>query len=215
MNNTKTRRIDWRKEATRRTLIETAERLFGTQGIDSTSLRQIGEAIGSSNANVVGYHFGTKEDLIMAIIRYREPWLNQRRGQFYKELSQNPSHSKLEHLLYSLWYPLFEQVDEDGMHSFAGFLAELIRTDRGKLRRLINTEYPETDRISSEIFECFSGEDKTLVEQRMGVVLGIITSQLRMIDLRKKKLDISHEGAESLFRDALRMVKCALEAPTY
>jgi AcrR family transcriptional regulator len=60
-------------------LVRTAEQLFALHGIDGVSLRQIGQAAGTTNNSAVQYHFGTKEQLIQAIFEYRLPQLTERR----------------------------------------------------------------------------------------------------------------------------------------
>ncbi|MEU6131024.1 helix-turn-helix domain-containing protein [Saccharopolyspora sp. NPDC047091] len=55
--------------ATRELILATAERLFAEHGITAVSHRQIGEAAGQGNNAVVGYHFGTKAELVAAILR--------------------------------------------------------------------------------------------------------------------------------------------------
>lgn len=53
-----------------RTLIlDAAEWLFAEHGISSVSNRQIGAAAGQGNTSAVGYHFGSKEELMRALIR--------------------------------------------------------------------------------------------------------------------------------------------------
>lgn len=44
-----------------------AERLYAEQGIAGVSNRQISEAAGQGNVAAVGYHFGSKTDLVRAI----------------------------------------------------------------------------------------------------------------------------------------------------
>jgi AcrR family transcriptional regulator len=62
-----------RADATREQILVAAERLFAEHGL-SVSNRQIGEAAGQGNNFAVGYHFGTKTDLIRAIMnRHNEP----------------------------------------------------------------------------------------------------------------------------------------------
>lgn len=56
-----------RQAATRQLILDTAERMFVEQGILAVSNRQIGEAAGFGNTGLVGYHFGTKADLLRAI----------------------------------------------------------------------------------------------------------------------------------------------------
>ncbi|MBY6687823.1 helix-turn-helix transcriptional regulator [Rhodococcus sp. BP-149] len=57
-----------RAAATRESILTTAERLFAENGVLSVSNRQISEAAGQGNNAAVGYHFGTKIDLVKAII---------------------------------------------------------------------------------------------------------------------------------------------------
>ncbi|PRY44462.1 TetR family transcriptional regulator [Umezawaea tangerina] len=54
--------------ATRHQILTTAERLFAEQGLYAVSNRQISAAAGQGNNAAVGYHFGTKADLVRAIV---------------------------------------------------------------------------------------------------------------------------------------------------
>ncbi|MEV4315011.1 TetR family transcriptional regulator [Actinocrispum sp. NPDC049592] len=58
-----------RAHATRELILTTAERLFAEHGVFAVSNRQISEAAGQGNNTAVGYHFGTKADLVRAIVR--------------------------------------------------------------------------------------------------------------------------------------------------
>ncbi|MFF7473955.1 TetR family transcriptional regulator [Streptomyces sp. NPDC008092] len=53
--------------ATREAILEAAERLFAEQGVYAVSNRQVSEAAGQGNNAAVGYHFGTKADLVRAV----------------------------------------------------------------------------------------------------------------------------------------------------
>ena len=57
-----------RAEATRDAILTAAERLFAEHGVVAVSNRQVSEAAGQGNNAAVGYHFGTKSDLVGAII---------------------------------------------------------------------------------------------------------------------------------------------------
>jgi AcrR family transcriptional regulator len=50
-------------------ILTVAERLFAEHGVFAVSNRQISEAAGQGNNAAVGYHFGTKTDLLRAIVR--------------------------------------------------------------------------------------------------------------------------------------------------
>ncbi|WP_253209149.1 TetR/AcrR family transcriptional regulator [Streptomyces niphimycinicus] len=65
-----------------------AERLYAEHGLVAVSNRQIGEAAGQGNVAAVGYHFGTRADLVRAIMgkhsaaieRIRQRMLEETRG---------------------------------------------------------------------------------------------------------------------------------------
>lgn len=58
-----------RSTATREAILTTAERLFAEHGVVAVSHRQISEAAGQGNISAVGYHFGSKAELVRAIVR--------------------------------------------------------------------------------------------------------------------------------------------------
>ena len=58
-----------RVTATREAILAAAERLFAEHGVITVSNRQISEAAGQGNNTAVNYHFGTKADLVRAIVR--------------------------------------------------------------------------------------------------------------------------------------------------
>lgn len=63
-------------EGTRVLLIETAERLFARRGYDGVTLADIRSAAGQHNASVIGYYFGSKENLLRAIFAHRLPTIS-------------------------------------------------------------------------------------------------------------------------------------------
>lgn len=56
-----------RASVTREAILAAAERLFAEHGVYAVSNRQVSEAAGQGNNAAVGYHFGTKLDLVRAI----------------------------------------------------------------------------------------------------------------------------------------------------
>jgi AcrR family transcriptional regulator len=71
-----------RVTATREAILAAAERLFAEHGVFAVSNRQVSEAAGQGNNAAVGYHFGTKTDLVRAIIRKHTEGIEQLRRQF-------------------------------------------------------------------------------------------------------------------------------------
>lgn len=63
-----------RASNTREAILTAAEKLFAEHGVYAVSNRQVSEAAGQGNNAAVGYHFGTKTDLVREIEqRHRVP----------------------------------------------------------------------------------------------------------------------------------------------
>ena len=71
--------------ATREVILTTAERLFAEHGVYAVSNRQISDAAGQGNTAAVGYHFGTKTDLVRAIIRKHSARIDLLRARMVAE----------------------------------------------------------------------------------------------------------------------------------
>ena len=56
-----------RASSTQEAILRAAERLYAEHGVFAVSNRQVSEAAGQGNNAAVGYHFGTKTDLVRAI----------------------------------------------------------------------------------------------------------------------------------------------------
>src|SRR5581483_10479047 len=63
---------------TKQKILDAAERLIAEQGYDATSLRQI---IGEAGVNLasIHYHFGSKEELLQAVVERRAAPVNAER----------------------------------------------------------------------------------------------------------------------------------------
>jgi AcrR family transcriptional regulator len=75
-----------RANATREVILTTAERLFAEHGVYAVSNRQISEAAGQGNNTAVGYHFGTKQDLVRAIVRRHADLVEELRVELVERL---------------------------------------------------------------------------------------------------------------------------------
>jgi AcrR family transcriptional regulator len=70
-----------RARETREAILTTAERLFARYGVVAVSNRQISDEAGQGNNTAVGYHFGTKTDLVRAIVHKHTAQIEDRAGQ--------------------------------------------------------------------------------------------------------------------------------------
>ena len=212
--NPRRTRNDPRREATRIAIIEKAEALFARNGIEGVSLRQIGSAIGSGNTSVVAYHFGTKESLVEAIFHHRLPAIDARRRTLLQEAIDQGEESELSALLRALWLPLFEQVDAEGHHSYAGFVGALMRAGDGRQRLLVHDDYPVTQQLLALLLQALPDDIQPLFSQRITLSAVIITGGLEYIDRQTQSAAISRPQGEAIFADILRAANAALLAPT-
>jgi AcrR family transcriptional regulator len=65
--------------STREKLLDAAARLFAERGIDAVSLAEIVRASGQRNTSAVQYHFGGRDDLLLAILELYVPVIRARR----------------------------------------------------------------------------------------------------------------------------------------
>src|SRR5262245_27829305 len=68
-------------------LILAAERLFAERGIEAVALRHVNQAANQRNMSAAHYHFGSREGLVRAVLMYRWPDLDRRRGAMLEERS--------------------------------------------------------------------------------------------------------------------------------
>ena len=131
----KTARAD-RAGATRDVILATAERLFAEHGVFGVSNRQISEAAGQGNNAAVGYHFGTKTDLVRAIVRRHTEPIEQLRLRMLAGIGADPD---VRDWLAILIRPQTEHLAEIGPPTwFARFSAQVM-TDPG-LRQIMVEE---------------------------------------------------------------------------
>jgi AcrR family transcriptional regulator len=125
-----------RGSETREQILITAERLFAENGVEAVSNRQVSEAAGQSNNFAVGYHFGSKEDLVVAIVRRHSESVERRRAEMFAEITGSPD---LRDWMSCLVRPTTEHLASLGSPSwYARFMAQV--TTHPSLRQLVSNE---------------------------------------------------------------------------
>lgn len=205
------KKVDARTKETRAALIEKAEMLFASHGIDAVSLREIGIAIGSSNTNVVGYHFGTREDLILAIFRHRLGYIDVRRADLLGEALRTGRNRNLVALLDAMWRPLLEQRDQNGRHSYATFLDQLLRSDHLHLRSLVAADFMIANTLAFRIADTCGRELDAAFQTQLYIGFAMVTATLHIIDARA----CTPDAAEALFAQSISMLASALTVPSF
>ncbi|MEU1517574.1 TetR family transcriptional regulator [Streptomyces sp. NPDC005811] len=110
-------------EATREAILAAAERLYAEHGVHTVSNRQISIAAGQGNTGAVGYHFGTKADLIQAIAQRHTDAIEHLRARMVAEVEEFDG---LRQLIACLVRPVTEHLAALGSPSwYARFNAQV------------------------------------------------------------------------------------------
>ena len=117
-------------ESTRVMLMEVAERLFATRGIEAVTLREIQQAAGQSNTSVIRYHFGSRDGLIRALISYRQASLGTDRQEMLASMREEGKEADPRAVVWLLVRPLANSIAAGEM--FAPFLARLAEDPRAR-----------------------------------------------------------------------------------
>lgn len=142
-----------RVSATRELILATAERLFAEHGVFAVSNRQISEAAGQGNNTAVGYHFGSKTDLVRAITRKHYEQIEQVRLRMVSEVTGS---TEIRDWVACLVRPVTEHLAALGTPTwFARFGAQLM-TDP-TLRQIMTEEAlasPALRQVLSGLDQC-------------------------------------------------------------
>jgi AcrR family transcriptional regulator len=97
------------KRDTRSRILDVAEELFGEQGLDRVSIRDI-TRVANANLAAINYHFGSKEALVAAVFERRVVPVNEARLAALDMLEKAPGKrsSKLEDILEAFIRPALE-----------------------------------------------------------------------------------------------------------
>ncbi|MEV0612735.1 TetR family transcriptional regulator [Nonomuraea sp. NPDC050404] len=125
-----------RVHATREQILTAAERLFAEQGVYAVSNRQVSEAAGQGNNAAVGYHFGTKADLVRAIVRKHSDQVELQRARMLAEVEGS---TEVRDWAGCLVRPLTGHLATLGSPTWYARFAEQVRTDPA-LRKIMTDE---------------------------------------------------------------------------
>lgn len=131
---------------TRLALLDAAEALFASQGIDATSVRDITKAAGV-NLSAVNYHFGSKDSLVHAVFFRRLAPLNDRRLSRLNTVVQKaaPHPAPLEEVLEAFVRPTVDDLKSGGIPmAFLRLLGRCLQEPNPSLERFLVSVFVET-----------------------------------------------------------------------
>ena len=118
-----------RASSTQEAILVAAERLYAEHGMFAVSNRQVSEAAGQGNNAAVGYHFGTKADLVRAIEEKHRGPVEELREQMVAELLASGGSGELRDWVACLVRPLTDHLADLGNPTWYARFAAQAMTD--------------------------------------------------------------------------------------
>ena len=161
--------------ATRKRIIDTAERLFAERGVDNTSLLDIAKAAQQKNRSALQYHFTNKLGLLDAVLDKHAKGIAERRTALLDQLEATGTFS-LYQLIEALVLPVASQLDnEDGGHAFLKIHSQLMTSENYReLRTRRDRDEPDILRLQQLMVQHTNTQDPELIRARLmlaGVIL--------------------------------------------
>jgi len=137
---------------TRLALMRAAEQLFAQQGVDKVSLREIAIAAGQRNVSAATYHFGSKRELIEAILERHSLPIQE---AWRPVLAEDKEHKlELPRLVELVVGPLVEKADDpDGGRCYLELCGELVASRSFPLMGMRIAATPDALELTNRIAE--------------------------------------------------------------
>lgn len=192
------RRPDARTAATREAILSTAERLFAEHGVVAVSHRQISEAAGQGNNAAVGYHFGTKADLVRAVVRRHTEPIERLREQMVAQVTGSDD---IRDWVACMVHPYALHLDELGPPTWFGRFGAQVLTD--PLHRDVMAtealESPSLLAVADGLNRCLPQLPVAVRMERHDMARGLI---VHTIAERERALAAGRPTARSTWREA-------------
>lgn len=187
--------------STKNKILDAAEHLFAVNGFNGTSLREI-TSQAEVNLAAVNYHFGSKKELIKAVMSRYMNELSPRLEATLKEICDDDKKPTLIEVFSAFVEPLLwlNEFKENGTGNFLQLLGRGYTDSQGFLRWFLTTQYPGV--ISNFVDAVYKAYPELSAEDvfwrlhfTMGTIVFTMSSSGALIDIAKsdfdKNIDIS------------------------
>jgi len=159
--------------ATRKRIIDTAEKLFADKGVEATSLLDITKAAEQKNRSALQYHFKNKDGMLHAVLDKHALGIAEKRTSMLDELETGGDYS-LYDLIGTLVQPMAAQLDnQDGGREFLKIHSELMNSERYRNFRQEREDLNKVQRIHN-MAAPFLDHDNPEALQARGILVGCL-----------------------------------------
>jgi AcrR family transcriptional regulator len=170
---------------TKKSILDSAEKLFAREGFYATSLRMLTREAGV-NLAAVNYHFGSKEELIKAVIERRILPLNKIRLERMQNIKDNAGAvgypPDIREILLAFFEPTFEfRKSGRGAQDFISLIGRAFSDQRHTVREIfLNMVEPVFQLLFELLCDALPSLPKNIVYLRLNFMLGAMAHSMNM-----------------------------------
>jgi TetR/AcrR family transcriptional regulator, regulator of cefoperazone and chloramphenicol sensitivity len=178
---------------TRERLLDEAERLFAHGGVQGVTTRQIVEAADQRNPSAVSYHFGSRQNLLLAILARRGGPVDEERGRLRERAGPRPDAPSLVRCLV---VPYAALLDFEGGRAYVQIVAQL----RGRFAAWRIESDAATTKHLAQILDEIEGSPDASAAVRRERVVALIMVLTGTVAERSRRIEdgtgneLSHEA---------------------
>ncbi len=204
--------------STKNKILDAAELLFADKGFNGTSLREI-TSLGEVNLAAVNYHFGSKKELIKAVMSRYMNALSPRLESALSALCQEDVQPSLIEVFSAFIEPLLylNEFKENGTSTFLQLLGRGYTDSQGFLRWFLTTQYPGviehfTKAVHKAYPELSPEEMFWRLHFTMGTIVFTMSSSDALIDIAQNDFDREIDIA-GVIKQVIPYVAAGVAAP--
>jgi AcrR family transcriptional regulator len=204
--------------STKDKILDAAEQFFADKGFNGTSLREItGQA--EVNLAAVNYHFGSKKELIKAVMSRYMNELAPKLESSLLALCEGDDTPNLEQVFTAFVEPLLSlnAFKDNGTSNFLQLLGRGYTDSQGFLRWFLTTQYPNvityfTNAVQKAYPELSAEEMFWRLHFTMGTVVFTMSSSDALIDIAQSDFDKNIDIA-GVIKQVIPYVAAGVAAP--
>lgn len=206
-----------RGERVRSLLLDVAEEMFATQGIDAVSLNSIARKANQFNTSVMQYHFTSKAGVIEAILVRRMEGINRRREELLDSIDPTDRERALRQVAQAMVLPFAEHLQVEGGSRYLRFVAQVTFNADKSVFEMVRGKHDSAVRRIADLVKEIEGDlPADLVRHRLAVVTNMVLFNIgerEKLRMSGRRSGVARLAAEDFVADLIEMIVAALDAP--
>ena len=193
-------------QRTRERLIETAERLFASEGVNGVSLRRIVRDSGARNVTALQYHFGDRKGLLRAVLERHHREVEAARHALL-DAYEAGERQGVRALAAALVRPLAAKLAQPGGRAYLQILGELVNRPEPVIGRASMNDPADSTYRWRSLTAPLLEEDATRLHRRFVAV------RFTMVELARRARSGPHLDDRLFVSHLIDLVTALLLAP--